>query len=265
MDLSSYLLLQTFPRDVLYLIWKYIRPHQQRKLSMMCRKFHTIFYEINNRITRASLPDLNSLLPAIVYYNNKITTKHTIQMYNDKIDSWLLWINEAKKCDNDIFRWRWIWKWVSVEIYFQQILVTSNDVHVNSYLITKIRVQYKISRDKSYSFIEFCISSRVKMAMATIGYNSKHGPKYRDLPKDDICSLLYVRLADTIKPWLINSKIRNLLNPVCHDISSARSNFNLNEMTFKIHIGGNLVGNTDFNKPDFMSLKCNKCFDYSKI
>ena len=224
MDLISiYSSLQCMPKDVVEIVWSFMRPDTQRKMSMTCRRFREMF----SSDKFLSIPDLNSLLAKGI---TKKSVQHTKFEYDKKIKSWMKWIEESKEMENHLIRWRWIRKLTSAEIIFMKIEV--------GYLISRIRVQYKIGKYKDYSFSEFNIHPNDKSS--AYGFNNIHGLKFKSMPKE---SLIYQQLSNIIKIWIRDERIRHLLNPVCEHMLWGRKQ----DLTF-----------TAKEKNGF-SIYCNKC------
>jgi hypothetical protein len=162
---------------------------------------------------------------------------HTKEEYNRKIKRWQLWINETKPSENNTYRWRWIRDSTSLEIIFLKIEC--------GYLITSIRTQYRISKDKDYSFVEFDIRPIRRMSI-NVNNNNAHGPKFRNLPQ--FHSTIYQKLATTLKIWMRDERIRHLLNPVCEHVLSKRNNETLSSFHPKRNV--------------YFGLRCNKCDTY---
>ncbi len=208
MDLISiYSSLQYLPKDVMEIVWSYLRPDAQRRMSMTCVRFRSIFKSDKN----LSIPDLNSL-PAKTMTKNSSLTKWE---YYRKIKNWKQWISEAKEIENNLLRWRWIRNLTSVEIIFMKIEV--------GYLISTIRIQYNISKYRDYSFAEFDIRPCNKMSRFYTR-NNVHGLKFKNMPSE---SLIYQQLASTVKLWIRDNRIRHLLNPVCDHMLQKRNNESL--------------------------------------
>ncbi len=223
---SIYSSLQYLPKDVMEIVWSYLRPDAQRKMSMTCVRFHSMFKSDKN----LSIPDLNSL-PAKSM--SKKSANHNKWEYDRKIKNWEYWINESKEIENNLLRWRWSRNLTSVEIIFMKIEV--------GYLISTIRVQYNISKYRDYSFAEFDIKPGNKMSRYYT-LNNVHGPKFKNMPPE---SLIYQQLASTIKLWIRDNRIRHLLNPICEHALRGR---NPSPLSFRIQV--DVHG---------FSLKCNNC------
>ena len=225
MDLISiYSSLQYLPKDVMEIVWSYLRPDAQRKMSMTCVRFQNMFKSDKF----LSVPNLNSLPAKSV---SRKSANHNKREYDRKIKFWMQWISESKEIENNLLRWRWIRNLTSVEIIFMKIEV--------GYLISTIRIQYNIGKYKDYSFAEFDIRPGNKMSRLYTR-NNVHGPKFKNMPS---YSLIYQKLASLIKLWIPDDKIRHLLNPVCNHALLGRNpsllSFHTKDDTYGFSLGCN--------------------------
>lgn len=228
MDLIAiYSSLGSLPKEIMEIIWCYLRPDAQRKLSMTCVKFNDLFHMDKN----LKIPDLNSLVSESI---SKKSPNHTEAHYTRKLSRWQLWVNESTEISDKVFRWRWERCHVRLEIIFLKIEY--------GYLITGIRAQYQTPKDRDYSFSEFDIRPKSRMSYCYYKINNNvHGPKFKNLSQE---SIIYQQLSRVIKNWISNEKVRYLLNPICQDALTARY-----PITLKFSIKNTLP----------FGLKCDKC------
>ena len=231
MDLIKiYSSLQSLPKEIMQIIWSYLRPAAQRKLSMTCVKFYDLFHVDKN----VKIPNLNSLPSESI---SKKSSNHTEAHYTRKLVRWQHWINESTQIGENVFRWRWKRDNVTLQIIFLNI-------EYYGYLITGIRAQYQTSKDRDYSFTEFDMRPTSRSSYYAFN-NNVHGPKFKNLPKE---SIIYQQLSRIIKNWISNEKVRYLLNPVCQHALTERC---ISALEFSIK------STLPFG------LKCDKCKDFS--
>ena len=201
--IAIYSSLESLPKEIMQIIWGYLRPDAQRKLSMTCVKFNDLFH-MDKNIKLLNIPNLNSLPSESI---SKKSSNHTEAHYTRKLVRWQHWINESVQISDKVFRWRW-------ERYHVRLEVIFLDIEYYGYLITGIRTQYQTPKDRDYSFSEFDICK-----LSCYGVNNVHGPKFKNLPEE---SFIYQQLSRIIKNWIVNGKVRYLLNPVCRHAQTER-------------------------------------------